>query len=149
MNASDNGLKLIQSFEGCRLAPYLDLVKVPTIGWGSTAYEDGTPVTMHDPAISQSRADGLFRHTIKPRVDELNHVVAVKLTQNQFDALLSFVYNLGIGALKKSTLLRLLNQSNYMGAAAEFSKWTMAGGHPVPGLVKRREREMALFISAH
>jgi lysozyme len=147
MNISESGINLIKSFEGLRLQPYLCPAGVATIGYGCTHYANGETVTLDDDPITIRDADALLRGTLKSYEQAVNEVVTVPLTQGQFDALVSFAYNIGIGKLKGSTLLRKLNAGNYRGAAAEFDKWTHGGGQVLPGLVKRRAAEKALFLS--
>jgi lysozyme len=140
MNISQNGIKLIQQFEGCVLFGYKDAVGVPTIGWGHTG---GVYLGQR---ISQAQADDLLKNDLKKYENGVREAVRVPLNQNQFDALVSFAYNCGISALKTSTLCQKLNAKDYKGAAAEFDKWTKAGGQVLNGLVKRRNAEQALFL---
>lgn len=144
---SAKGIELIQSFEGCILHPYRDIAQIPTIGWGSTHYPDGTPVQMTDRPIDMAMADNLMRSDLATFQDVVNHVVRQEINQNQFDALVSFCYNVGPNNFKKSTLLRYLNTANFNDAAGEFLKWDMAGGVHSPGLKHRRELEQGLFLS--
>lgn len=138
---SSKGLALIQEFEGCRLTAYLDAVGVPTIGWGST---HGVYLGQ---CITQEQADEMLRTDLKPCEDAVRTLVKVPLTQGQFDALCSFVYNLGEGAFSQSTLLKLLNQQYYHSAADEFLRWNRAGGQILPGLTRRRMAERQMFLS--
>ena len=147
MKASQKCYNLITSMEGFSAKPYKCPADIPTIGYGSTKYLNGTPVQMTDPAITQQQAELLLSQTLVEYEDAVNSLVKVKLTQNQFDALVDFAYNCGIGNLKKSTLLKLLNSGNYSGAANEFPKWNMGGGKVLQGLVKRRKLEQELFLS--
>lgn len=142
---SHGGIALIQGSEGCVLHPYLDTVGVPTIGWGSTRYEDGSHVTMADAPITQARADSLFTSTLKSYVDGINAVVHAPLTQGQFDALVSLAYNVGVHNVATSTLMRKLNARDYAGASDQFLVWDVAGGIHSPGLHARRLREQAVF----
>lgn len=148
MQISETGLNLIKQFEGLSLKPYSDAVGVPTIGYGNTYYENGVKVRLSDPAITEERATELLRHTVCHYENAVNDVVKVPMTQNQFDALVSFTYNLGAGSLQRSTLLRLLNQGNYQAAADQFTRWNRAGGRVLRGLTRRREAERALFLKA-
>lgn len=141
MNISANGVKLIQQFEGLRLKAYQDAVGVWTIGYGHTG-PDVTPGLV----ISQAQADALLARDLNRFETGVSRLVQVPLNQNQFDALLSFSYNLGLGSLQNSTLLRLLNQRDYAGAAAQFPRWNKAGGKVLPGLARRRAAEQALFL---
>lgn len=141
MNISANGVKLIQQFEGLRLKAYQDAVGVWTIGYGHTG-PDVTPGLV----ISQAQADALLARDLNRFETGVSRLVQVPLNQNQFDALLSFSYNLGLGSLQNSTLLRLLNQRDYAGAASQFPRWNKAGGKVLPGLTRRRAAEQALFL---
>ncbi|WP_434779287.1 lysozyme [Neisseria sp. Ec49-e6-T10] len=147
MKTSQKGLNLITEFEGLELAPYSDAVGVPTIGYGSTRYENGTKVTMRDKPITKDRAIELFKNTLVTYENAVNRNVKVTLNQNQYDALVSFTYNLGEANLKSSTLLRLLNQGDYKGAANQFPRWNKAKGKVLAGLTRRRAAEKQLFES--
>jgi lysozyme len=150
MNISKTCLDLIKKWEGCKLEAYLDPVGIPTIGWGTIAYPDGEPVAMGD-RISQEQADGFLQHECNSIVPRIGRLATVGLNQNQFDALVSFAYNVGVGAFAESTLLSKLNQGDYAGAAAEFPRWNKGevDGKKVelPGLTNRRKDERALFES--
>lgn len=146
-NISDNGLNLIKEFEGLRLQPYRDAVGVPTIGYGNTFYADGRKVTMQDPTITEEVATQLLRLVVVQFERGVSKLVTVDINQNQFDALVSFAYNLGLGNLGKSTLLKRLNQGNFQAAADEMLRWNRAGGRVLRGLVRRREAERALFLN--
>ena len=148
MKISNNGINLIKQFEGLSLKPYLDAVNIPTIGYGSTYYRDGKKVTLNDKPISQDEANLLLEHIAnKDFGDKINTLVKVELNQNQFDALVSFCYNLGIGNFKSSTLLKKINQADFKGASEEFIKWNKAGGKILDGLTRRRQKEKELFLS--
>lgn len=139
MHTSQKGLDLIKSFEGLRLSAYKCPAGVWTIGYGTTAgVKPGQSIT-------KERAEELLRDDVKRFEDQVLRLVKVPLTQGQLDALVSFTYNLGAANLGNSTLLRLLNAGDYKGAAAQFDRWTKAGGKELPGLVKRRAAERALF----
>jgi lysozyme len=139
MNISDKGLDLIKSFEGCRLKAYLDSVGVATIGYGHTK-----GVQMGD-VCTQAEADDYLKEDCADAEKCVNSAVSVPLTQHEFDALVSFVFNLGCGNFRKSTLLRKLLDSDYDGAAIEFRKWDKAGGQVLAGLTRRRDAEARLF----
>ena len=147
MKISENGLNLIKQFEGLSLKPYLDAVNIPTIGYGSTFYENMKKVTMQDESITRERADFLFNFLVTTKfVSVVNRLVIVDINQNQFDALVSFVYNIGSGNFEKSTLLKKVNQSDFIGASLEFEKWNKANGKILNGLTKRRLSEKELFL---
>jgi lysozyme len=145
MTASINCINLIKKFEGVSLKPYLCPAGVPTIGFGSTMYEDGTKVTLKDGTISLLRAQELLNNTLKGYSDAVSNMLHVSVSQNQFDALVDFAYNLGIAALQGSTLLKKINNKDFAGASGEFAKWVNANGHPLAGLIVRREAEKELF----
>ena len=148
MNVSEKCLALIREFEGFRSKPYLCPAGVPTIGYGSTRYEDGTPVTLNDEPIDQARANAIMRTTLAREYEPaVQRYVKVPLTQGQYDALVDFAYNAGAKNLLQSTLLKKLNAKNYAGASKEFEKWVYGGGKVLPGLVRRRKAEQALFLS--
>ena len=141
MNISDTGIAAIKSYEGVRLNAYLDSVGVPTIGVGHTL-----GVKISD-TITADQADEFLRADLEDAEDAVNQLVKVPLNQGQFDALVSFVFNLGRGSLQRSTLLKLLNAGDYDGAADQFLVWNQAGGRVLPGLVKRRTSERIMFLT--
>jgi lysozyme len=143
MDISQNGLSLIEGFEGLRLTAYQDQVGVWTIGYGHTG-RDVTPGL----TITKDQANGLLHKDVQVPVQTINNSVKVALSQNQFDALVSFIYNLGTGSFLSSTLLKKLNTGDYTGAAQEFLRWNRAGGVVVQGLTNRRTKEMQLFQTA-
>lgn len=139
MKTSDLGIDLIKRFEGCRLEAYVCPAGKLTIGFGHTGdVIDGQTIT-HDEAEELLRAD------LVSREESVGAHVVVPLTQGQFDALVSFVYNVGAGAFVWSTLLKKLNAGDYAGAALEFQRWNRGGGKVLPGLVARRQAEMERF----
>jgi lysozyme len=153
MTLSKHGEDLIKQFEGLKLDAYRDSAGVWTIGYGSTRYHDDRKVKAGDKLVNENQADALFKNTLGQYVTAVNDYVTVILSQNQFDALVSFTYNEGIGALKKSTLLKKLNAGDYDGAAYQFLLWNKITD-PVTGnkialdaLIKRRAKERQLFKS--
>ena len=148
MQISEKGLNLIKKFEGFSSKPYLCSANVPTIGFGSTYYENGMLVTLDDDSVSEQRATEILKFTTDKMYGSfVNKAVKVKLNQNQFDALVSFAYNLGNGNLQQSTLLKKVNNNDFIGASLEFEKWNKAGGKVLSGLTKRRTAEKELFLS--
>lgn len=133
------GLALIKQFEGCELRAYRDPVGVLTIGYGHTGPDVKPGMT-----ITQDQADALLRKDVA-RFEKAVAGMAKVATDNQFDALVSFAYNLGEEALRRSTLLRKHNEGDYAGAKAEFARWVNAGGKKLNGLVKRRAEEAELY----
>ena len=142
MKIGERGLALIKEFEGVRLAAYLDSVGVPTIGYGHTK-----DVQMGD-TCTPEQANEWLREDCEDAENCVNSAVSVPLTECEFDALVSFVFNLGCGNFRKSTLLRKLLDSDYDGAAIEFRKWDKAGGQVLAGLTRRRLAEARLFETA-
>ena len=142
MQTSQDGVKLIESFEGFKPDVYLDIAGIWTIGYGHT----GPDVVEDTPSITKDQADKLLQKDLSRFENDVNNFVKVSLTQNQFDALVSFTYNLGAGSLKSSTLLKLLNTGNYDAAAQEFLKWNKSNGKPVDGLTRRRTAEQQMFL---
>lgn len=142
MNLSDKGKQLIKKYEGCRLKAYKCPRGVWTIGYGHT--NNVRP----DDVITQDEANELFKRDVKIFENTINRLVKAKLNQNQFDALVSFTFNLGYGdkGLAGSTLLRLLNTSDYIGAAKQFELWVYSGDKVLEGLAKRRKEEKELFL---
>lgn len=148
MKVSQNCIDLIKKWEGCKLTAYKCPAGVWTIGIGTTCYPDGRRVREGD-TITDQQAEGFLIHEYEEKAKGVSDLVTVPLNQNQFDALVSFAYNIGLGAFQESTLLRLLNESNYNEAANQFKEWNKAtvNGHKVvlEGLVNRRKDEEKLF----
>ncbi|EMD2739726.1 lysozyme [Enterobacter hormaechei] len=146
MQTSEKGIALIKKFEGCKLTAYQDSVGVWTIGYGWTQPVDGKPIRA-GMTIKQETAERLLKTGLVSYESDVSRLVKVGLTQGQFDALVSFTYNLGARSLSTSTLLRKINAGDYAGAADEFLRWNKAGGKVLNGLTRRREAERALFLS--
>ena len=160
---SARGIECINHFESCldptgdgRFRAYADPAhgwKVPTIGWGTIAYEDGIKVQRGD-VITQERANALLAWEVAEKAEAVRRIVKVPVNADQFAALVSFAYNVGQDedadtipeGLGDSSLLKKLNAGDYKGAADEFLKWTRAGGKVLPGLVRRRKSERNLFL---
>lgn len=132
---------LVRQFEGCQLQAYLDLAGIPTIGVGHTR---GVKMGDH---CSQLQADLWLTQDLDDAGASVASLVKAPLTQDQFDALTSFTFNLGVRRLAESTMLILLNKRDYHSAAAQFSRWVYAGGKVLDGLVRRRAAEAKLFMS--
>lgn len=147
ITTSKNGIELIKKFEGFRAEPYQCSAGVWTIGYGSTFYKGGAKVTKDDKPIFKDEAENLLRHHLARHFEPAIHkLVKVPLNQNQFDALVSFVYNIGNNAFEKSTLLKKLNQGAPKHEVAnEFLRWVYANGEKLEGLVNRRSEEKQLF----
>lgn len=139
MNISPAGLALIKAHEGCKLKAYLDTGGVPTIGWGHTrGVKTGDRCT-------QAQADTWFETEVAEFADEVDGLVFPLLSQNRFDALVSFAYNVGVEAFMNSTLLHKVNAKDYAGAAEQFGRWIYDNGKVINGLVARRADERSLF----
>ena len=145
--ASKEALQLIKKFEGFCAQPYMCPASVPTIGYGATFYEDGKKVQMDDPSITEQRATQLLQNVLKTFEKHVDSYTRDDITQYQFDALVCFSYNVGVGALKSSTLLKLTNTnpSNPL-IKNEFLKWNKAAGKVLKGLTTRRQAEAELYF---
>lgn len=149
----DAAAALCRHFEGFRSKPYLCPAGVPTIGYGSTYYADGRKVQLSDLAITEPEARALLmqelQHTYAPGVVRLcPDLLAMGMTSGQwgpFNAIVDFAYNLGVGRLQTSTLRRKINAQDWEAAQVELMKWVRGGGKVLPGLVRRRQAECALF----
>ena len=139
MNISAEGLSLIKKFEGCELEAYEDAVGVPTIAYGRTKN-----VNMGD-TCTQEQAEEWLQEEMNEYEGYINDQVNVVLEQNQFDALVSWVYNLGPSNLSSSTMLKVLNEGKYNDVPAQIKRWNKAGGKVLEGLTRRREAEALLF----
>lgn len=144
MKTSQAGIDLIHSFESLRLQAYPDPGskdgKPYTVGWGSTGSDIG-PSTVW----TKEKADQRFASDLRKFEQAVSLLVKVPLTQYQFDALVSFTYNLGIGSLKSSTLLKMLNEGYYSNAGLQLLRWTKNDGVEMAGLVRRRKAELKMF----
>lgn len=142
MEISDNGITFICDFEGFSAIPYDDTAGFSSIGYGHKIRPEESFTS-----ITEDQAKDIMRNDLTVPQSTINNCVTIHLTQNQFDALTSFTYNLGSGTLLRSTLLEKLNAGNTQGAADEFLKWTHAGGIISNGLVRRRTAERDLFLT--
>ena len=148
MKLDKKGYDLIANFEGLVLKPYLCSAGVPTIGYGSTFYENGVKVKLTDKPITKERADQLLVNTADKFALKVAELIKSKVSQNQFNALVSFAFNVGLTALEKSTLLRLVNiNPNDGNIAKEFLRWNKAGGKVLTGLTNRRIKESSLYFT--
>jgi lysozyme len=148
MKLDENGYKLIQGFEGLSLVPYLCSAKKATIGYGNTYYPSGIKVTMQDNPISLATAKWMLKQTADKFAEDVDKLVKSKLTQNQFNSLVSFTFNVGISALSKSTLLKKVNTNSLdITITNEFLKWNKAGGRVLNGLTKRRTIEAKIYFT--
>jgi lysozyme len=141
--------RIIKKYEGFMPEPYRCPGGIPTIGYGSTRYENGDEVSMDDCSIDRERAEEILLYYIKEVADQVRSVVKHKLEDHQEAALISFTYNLGIGNLKRSTLLQLINRGpENQNIPNEFRRWNKAGGKVLAGLTTRREEEAKLWSNA-
>jgi lysozyme len=147
LKTGESGKSLIKEFEGFRAVAYLCPAGVWTVGYGTTRI-NGVAVTSKT-KVTTDEADAFLEQDLQLFEDGVNHNVTVQLTQNQFDALICFVYNLGVGSLKKSTLLKRVNAGKFAEAADEFLKWDKANGKKLPGLTRRRKAERELFLKGN
>ncbi|EIZ8956843.1 lysozyme [Cronobacter sakazakii] len=143
-NTGVPGVELIKSFEGLRLDKYQDAIGKWTIGYGHLIL----PNENFPRSLTLQEAEDLLRADLGMTERGIRQIVKVDLNQNQFDALVSFAFNVGLGNLQSSTLLRLLNQGSYREAAEQFLRWNKAGGNVLAGLTRRREAERLLFLTA-
>jgi lysozyme len=146
MTPSPRALALIKQFEGCKLQAYQDQGGRWTIGYGTTGSTAGEPISP-SMLITQAKADEWLMDALEALAAALNGLITVSLSQNQFDALVCFVYNIGIGNFKASTLLKLLNQGRLVEAGDELLKWDTIKGQVSGGLYRRRATERELFNS--
>ena len=140
MNISETGIQLIKKFEGCSLKAYKCPAGIWTIGYGHTSgVKEGQTIT-------KKEAEAYLKQDLTTFETFVTNLVTVAINQNQFDALVSFCYNLGPGNLRSSTLLKRINAGDFNGAAEQFDRWIYAGGRKLSGLVKRRAAEKTLFL---
>lgn len=141
MKTNKKGIELIKEFEGLYLKTYKDIVGVNTIGYGHTGR-----LAMPYKTLTKEQCEKLLMEDLCDFEEGVYGLVDVPINENQFSALVSFAFNLGLGSLQKSTLLKLLNEERYHEAALQFPRWCKAGGKAVPGLLRRREAEKDLFL---
>jgi lysozyme len=145
---SQKGVDLIKQFEGLSLTPYVCAGGINTIGYGNTYYMNGKKVTLKDPKITQKQAEELLKHSLSTYEKAVDSFCRDDISQHQFDALVSFAYNLGTGALQRSTLIKKVNANpKDVTIADEFAKWNKANGRVLVGLTRRRQAEAKLYFS--
>ena len=141
MKTGNKGIELIKHFEGCELEAYKCPAGVWTIGYGHIkGVKEGMTIT-------ESQAEEMLKSELNEYEGYINNLVTAELNQNQFDAMVSWVYNLGGGNLKTSTLLKVLNSGDYDGVPAQMLRWNKAGGKVLEGLTRRRQAEADLFVA--
>lgn len=156
MKMSVNGKKLLSQWEGVRNKVYKDVAGLPTIGVGHLLTEeqlssgriniDGEAIEF-DAGLSDDQVIALLSQDLNRFEQTVSNKVQVPLTQNQFDALVAFTFNIGVSAFEKSTLLKVVNQGHYEQVPEQLRRWVKAGGKTVTGLVNRREHEISLWNS--
>jgi len=148
MKLDENGYKLIQGFEGLSLKPYLCSAKVPTIAYGSTFYPSGKKVTMQDAPINLATANWMLKETADKFAVDVNKLIKANINQNQFNAIVSLAYNIGLGGLQKSSLLKKVNVNPSDATIRNsFLVWNKGGGRVLDGLTKRRTKEANLYFA--
>lgn len=150
MKLNNAGYLLITKFEGLSLTPYLCPAKIPTIGYGNCYYPNGKKVTMQDKAITKQEAFEMFKFIADKFAVKVDELVKSNVNQNQFNALVSFAYNIGVQGLAKSTLLKKVNfNPDDLTIKDEFLKWNKAGGKEIKGLTNRREIESQIYYESN
>lgn len=148
MVLDNKGYLLITKFEGLKLKPYLCSAKIPTIGYGNTYYTDGKRVTLLDKDITKQEAFDMFKEVANRFAKRVDTLVTSNINQNQFNALVSFAYNVGTGNFSSSTLLKKVNRNpDDLTIKDEFLRWNKAGGKVLNGLTNRRNEEADLYFS--
>ena len=150
---SDKGMELLKEFEAFSAIPYQQTygnkLDVPTIGYGTTHYPNGIPVTMDDPVITDEYATQLLMDYCNDVDNSINDLITCTLTQNQTDALICFVYNEGITQFRNSTLLKVINidPNNFTSIETQWMKWVYSQGNFIQGLQNRRTKEFDLYCT--
>jgi len=148
MKLDDSGYKLIQGFEGLSLVPYKCQAGISTIGYGATFYPSGKKVTMQDAPISLATAKWMFKETADKFAADVNKMIKANINQNQFNAIVSLAYNIGLAGLAKSSLLKKVNANpSDPTITNSFMIWNKAGGKVLNGLTKRRAIEAKLYFA--
>ena len=144
---NERGIELVKSFEGLALRPYVCAGGVNSVGYGATRSSDGRPIDPDMEAISETEAEALLLRDLESSQGWVSRLIKTTLTENQYSALTSFTFNVGAGALQRSTLRMKLNREEYQGAADEFPKWKFANKRILAGLIRRRAAERSLFLA--
>jgi lysozyme len=147
-HTTEQGLALIKRFEGFSPTPYLCPAGWWTIGWGAIHGLDGQPVTAATPPVTEAESETLLRRDVTVAERAVLRLITVPLNDGRFDALTSFAFNLGGGALQRSTLRRKVNREEHADVPDEFRKWVWGGGRKLPGLIRRREAEAVMYVGA-
>jgi lysozyme len=146
MKMTDDGLRLIMRFEGFRARAYRDPVGIWTIGYGHTS-RAGQPHVYPGLVITRAQAREILRKDVAKFADGVRHLVKVDLSDAQFSALVSFAYNVGLGGFARSSVLKAVNRRDFHAVPRRLALWVKAGGRRLPGLVKRRAAEGAMFLA--
>lgn len=146
-HVTDQGLALIKRFEGFSATPYICPAGWWTIGYGAVRGLGGHPVTAATPPVTEEEAETLLRRDVAIAERAVLRLITVPLSDGRFDALASFAFNLGGGALQRSTLRRKVNRGEHADVPDEFRKWVWGGGRKLPGLIRRREAEALFYAS--
>jgi lysozyme len=145
---NEAGVGLIKKWEGFKSKPYLCPAGVPTIGYGTTRYPWGKKVSLNDGSINKNQAESCLMNDVRSFELSVDSLCRDDLTSNQFSAIVSFCYNLGATALRRSTLLKKINANpNAPDISKEFLKWVYAGGRKLKGLENRRKEEVQLYFN--
>ena len=144
---NERGIEMVKSFEGLALRPYVCAGGVNSVGYGATRSSTGGPIDLDMEPISEIEAEALLVRDLETSEGWISRLIKTSLTENQYSDLTSFTFNVGAGALQRSTLRMKLNRGEFQGAADEFPKWRIAGGRILAGLVRRRTAERALFLA--
>jgi GH24 family phage-related lysozyme (muramidase) len=147
MKMTDEGLELIKTFEGFRARAYRDPVGVWTIGYGHTSMA-GVPEVRAGMVVSEAEATEILRRDVEMFARGVRQRLTRAVSDAQFSALVSFAYNVGLGAFAKSSVLRAVNAGEFEAVPRRLALWTKAGGRTLPGLIRRRAAEAALFVSS-
>ena len=144
---NDRGIEIVKSFEGLALRPYVCAGGVNSVGYGATRSSNSGPIDLGMEAISETEAEALLLRDLESSEGWVSRLIKTALTENQYSALTSFTFNVGAGALQRSTLRMKLNREEYQGAAGEFPKWKFANKRILAGLIRRRAAERSLFLT--
>lgn len=142
---NDSGVELVKTFEGYSARPYMCPARVWTIGYGATKGLDNRPVTPEHPHITRDQGTTLLRRDLGDSERAVARLSPVAINDNQYATLVSFVFNCGAGAYQRSTLRQVVNRGDHADVPAELMKWVRGGGQVLPGLVRRRRAEGALY----
>ena len=147
MHINERGIEIVKRFESLALRFYLCPGGIVSVGYGATRGWDGRPFNMDMEPISEAEADAFLVRDLESAEGWVSRLIKTALSENSFSALTSFTFNVGAGALQRSTLRMKLNRGEYQGAADEFPKWKFANKRILAGLIRRRAAERSLFLT--